>query len=201
MARTQQLNAAYEILSNPERRHAHDRELEAHQKSSVKARTAASPRHISRDVNLPLEEFLRGTTREVRVHDPSNPDGAEIYELIIPPDTAPGTRFRLPRSGSFAGGFVHLRVKALPHFRFKVRGGDLRCDLKISPQRALQGGQEMVRGISGAVLRVAIPRGAGRGEVLRIPGEGLPRPRGGRGDLFVRVIYRLEVRVTRRPGQ
>ena len=30
-------------------------------------------------------------------------------------------------------------------------------------------------------------------------GEGLPKPRGGRGDLLVRVTYRPEVRVTRLP--
>ena len=65
------------------------------------------------DVNLPLEDFLRGTTREVRINDPANPNGAEIYELVVPPDTAPGTRFRLPRAEPFAGGFVQLRVKVL----------------------------------------------------------------------------------------
>jgi curved DNA-binding protein len=146
-------------------------------------------------VNLRLEEFLRGTTREVRGNDPANPNGGEIYELVIPPDTAPGARFRLPRAGTFAGGFVQLRVKALPNFRFKVRGSDLRCDLKIKSEQAVQGGEEMVRGISGAMLRVKIPRAIGRGELIRISGEGLPKARGGRGDLLVRIDYRVAVRV------
>ena len=42
-----------------------------------------------------------------------------------------------------------------------------------------------------------IPRGAVRGEIIRISGEGLPRPRGGRGDLLVRITYRVEVRIAR----
>jgi DnaJ-class molecular chaperone len=44
---------------------------------------------------------------------------------------------------------------------------------------------------------VTIPRGVGRGEILRIPGEGLPKPRGGRGDMLVRITYRPEVKITR----
>ena len=108
-----------------------------------------------------------------------------------------GTRFRMPRTGSLAGGFVQLRVRALPSFRFKVRGSDLRCDLRIKPERAVQGGVEMVQGMTGALLRVPIPRAAGRHEIVRVPGEGLPKPRGGRGDLLVRITYRVELRVTR----
>jgi len=197
IARTQALNAAHEILSDPDLRATYDRELDAPKKSSTAARGGKIQRNLAQDVNLPLEDFLRGTTREVRVKDPANPDGAEIYELVIPPGTAPGTRFRLPREGTFTGGTVQLRAKALPNFRFKVRGSDLRCDLKIKPERAVQGGVETVRGISGALLRVKIPRGVARGEILRVPGEGLPKPRGGRGDLLIRISYRVEVRITR----
>jgi DnaJ-class molecular chaperone len=198
VARTQELNAAHEILSDPDLRAAYDRELDAPKKTSAPARGTKIQRNISQDVNLPLEDFLRGTTREVRVNDPANPNGAEIYELNIPPDTAPGTRFRLPRAEPFANGFVQLRVKALPSFRFKVRGSDLRCDLKIKAERAAQGGVEIIRGITGAMLRVTIPRRILRGEMLCVPGEGLPKPRGGRGDLLVRVTYQPQVRITRK---
>ncbi len=199
--RTQELNAAHETLSDPARRRGYDRELDASKKPAPKVRGTKIERNLSQDVHLRLEDFLRGTTREVRVNDPANPSGPEIYALVIPPDTAPGTRFRLPRAGSFGGGFVQLRVKALPGFRFKVRGSDLRCDLKIKSERAIKGGMEMIRGPAGAMLSVQVPRGISRGEVLRIAGEGLPRPRGGRGDLLVRIIYHVEVRVTRPSGR
>jgi len=199
--RTQELNAAHETLSDPARRGEYDRELEAPKASVVKTRTTKIQRNLSQDVNLRLEDFLRGTKREVCVNDPANPHGPEIYELVVPPDTAPGTRFRLPRGEPFAGGFVQLRVKALANFRFKVRGSDLRCDLKIKPERAAKGGTEMIHGLTGAMLRVPIPRGVERGEILRIPGEGLPKPRGGRGDLLVRINYRVEIRITRPTGR
>ena len=197
ITRTQELNAAYETLSDADLRAAYDREIDAPKKSSAPARGTKIQQNISQDVNIRLEDFLRGTTREIRVNDPAHPNDAEIYELVIPPNTAPSTRIRLSRAEPFAGGFVQLRVRALPNFRFKVRGSDLRCDLKINSKRAAQGGVEMIRGISGAMLRVQIPRGISRGEIIRISGEGLPKSRGGRGDLLIRITYRVEVRVSR----
>lgn len=195
--RTQALNAAHETLSDPARRSVYDHELDAPKRSASPLRAAKIQRNISREVHLRIEDFLRGTSREVRLNDPANPNGPEIYQLVIPPGTAPGTRVGLPRAEPFIGGFIQLRLRALPGFRFKVRGFDLRCDLKIKPDRAAQGGEEMIRGATGAMLRVPIPRGVGRNEIVRIPGEGLPKPRGGRGDLLVRITYHPEVRVSR----
>ena len=202
-ARMQALNAAHEILSDPARRMAYDRELDA-AAAPVKKRERESARmecNISHEVRLRLEDFVRGATLEVRVTDPANPNGAEIFPLEIPPGTAPGARFRLPRGEPFEGGAVTVRVKAMPGFRFKASGSDLRCDLRINTRRATQGGTEMIQGITGGMLRIQIPPGVGRSAVLRISGEGLPRPRGGRGDLLVRITYRPEVRTSRNAGR
>ncbi|MEN9572176.1 MAG: hypothetical protein RL514_31 [Verrucomicrobiota bacterium] len=197
VARTQALNAAYEVLGDPEQRRAYDAELDTAQVSTTPVRAAKIERNIAQEVHLRIEELLRGVTLEVRVNDPGNPDGPETYPLVVPPETAPGTRFRVGRSAPFAGGFVLVRTRVKPDFRFKVRGSDLRCDLKLKPERAAQGGTEMVRSATGSLLRVEIPRGVGRGEIVRLAGEGLPKPRGGRGDLLVRLTYRPEVRITR----
>ena len=187
VAQTQALNAAYEILSDPARRREYDRELAARPKPA--ARPGKTALNVSKEVYLRLDEFLRGTKLEVRINEPADA-GAELYELVIPPETAPGTRFKVARHG---GGGVTVRVKARPDFRFKVRGSDLRCDLKISSQRVRHGGTESVRGVAGNFLRIPIPAKVARGEIIRVPNEGLPKPRGGRGDLLVRILFSPEV--------
>jgi DnaJ-class molecular chaperone len=151
-------------------------------------------RNVAKDALVRIEELLRGTRLEIRVTEPSQTDGPEIYELIVPPGTAPGTRFKLNRTG---GGGVAVRVKARPDFRFTVRGSDLRCDLKISFQRASLGGTESVRGATGEFLRVLIPAKIARGEIIRIPDAGLPKARGGRGELLVRILYKPDVQIRR----
>ncbi len=195
--RTQELNAAYEILRDPARRRAYDRELDHASQAVAPGRGEKIEHNISQEVYLRIDDFLRGTALDVQVKDPANPGAAESYRVEIPPLTAPGTRLRLPRSGTAAKGVVQLRLRPLPGFRFKVRGSDLRTDLRISPQRAEQGGSEMIERPSGGMLRLTIPAKVKRGEIIRVPGEGMPKPRGGRGDLLVRIAYRPEVRVSR----
>lgn len=196
--RTQELNAAHEVLRDPARRRAYDRERDA---ARAPAPSTRIKRNISHDTYLRIEDFLRGTSLDVAVKDPAQPEGSENFQLVVPPMTAPGARFRLPRSAPFEGGYVEIRVRALPGFRFKAKGSDLRVDLRISAQRATSGGSETISGAAGGSVRVQIPAHVRRGEVLRIAGEGLPKARGGRGDLLVRIMYRPEVRVARTSGR
>jgi DnaJ-class molecular chaperone len=193
--RTQALNAAYEILGDPENRRAYDASRRT-AKPTPSARNSG-PRTLAQDVLLPLMDFLRGTRLEIRVADPAAPGETEVYELSVPPETAPGAKFCVPRTASPSGGVVVARLKPRPDPRFKVRGSDVRCDLRINAARATQGGMEMVRDVMGNSVRVTIPRNVARGELIRITAAGLPRPHGGRGDLIVRIQYRPEVKIRR----
>ncbi len=194
MARTQAINEAYRVLGDPARRAEYDAVREAGEKAAA-SRTPTPP--IKQDLQLALVDFFRGTTLHVEVRDPGHPAGYETYPLDVPPDTAPGTRFRIQREAPFTGGFVEVRVKPRPDRFFKPKGRDLRYDLTITARRAESGGTETLRGPGGNTLTVTIPARVKRGEILRLRGEGLPTPRGGRGDLLVRILYRLDVRVTR----
>lgn len=194
-ARTEELNAADEILRDPVRRRAYDRALDQASQAAAPGRGAKIEQNITQEVRLRIDDFLRGTSIDVEVNDPANPDGRETYRVEISAMTAPGARLRLPRRG--ARGFIQLRLKALPGFRFQARGSDLRTDLRISAQRAEQGGTEMIERPTGGMIRLTIPKRVKRGEIIRLSGEGMPKARGGRGDLLVRVAYRPEVRVSR----
>jgi curved DNA-binding protein len=197
IARSQQLNAAYEVLADRVRRRAYDQELDRGETSAREPSRGRIERNISQDVILPIDDFFRGASLTVQVNDAGNPAGTETYQLVIPPMTPPGARFQLRRAEPMDAGFVQVRLKARPTSRFKARGSDLRCDLRISTSRAAAGGAEMMTGATGRSLRLTIPRNVKRGEIIRLAGEGLPKARGGRGDLLVRVTYRPEVRVTR----
>jgi len=104
-------------------------------------------------------------------------------------------------SDTIEGGVVNVRLRVLPGARFKARGSDLRGDLRINARRAAQGGTEIMLGPVGAPMPVGIPAGIGRGAIVRLRGEGLPKPRGGRGDLLVRITYRPEVHISRTSGR
>jgi curved DNA-binding protein len=197
VAKLQAVNAAHEVLADPARRRAYDEEHD------IAASPGAAPRgriqrNLAQDVRLRVDEFFRGATIDLRVNDPGNPDGEERYAFVMPPDTAPGSRFRVPRTGAMAGGFITVRVKVSPGARFKAKGSDLQCEVRISNQRAANGGSEMIPSAGGKMLRLQIPAGVARGELLRIRGEGLPKTNGGRGDLIVKITYRPEIRIGRR---
>ncbi len=192
--RIQALNAAYEVLSDPVQRRAYERELNRASQAAAPGRQGKIERHIKQDVHLRIEDFLRGRSLQVEVNDPAQSGEREIYQVEIPAMTAPGTPLRLPRQDG--GGQLELRLKALPGFRFKLRGSDLRTDLRISLPRAEQGGNEMIERPTGGMIRLTIPKRVKRGEIIRLPGEGMPRPRGGRGDLLVRITYRPTVRIS-----
>ena len=193
----QAINEAHETLSDPTRRQIYNRDLDDHQ-SRERPRAGSGKAAIKQDVNIPIRDFFRGTSLDVRVTDPSNPGGTETYQLEVPAETAPGSRFRIARDKNSGGGTVEVRVKALPNHHFKARGSDLRCDLRLSLDRVTRGGVERVQGPAAGMISVVIPPRISRGEIIRVSGEGLPKARGGRGDLLVRITFRPTVHVSQR---
>jgi DnaJ-class molecular chaperone len=113
-------------------------------------------------------------------------------DVTIPKGVTEGTKIRLAgQGGRSAGGGsegdLYLKVKILPHPFFHVEGHDLLCDVSVSYDDAMLGGEIELPALQGP-LSLRIPPGTQGGKQMRLRGQGLPMPGGaGPGDIIARV--------------
>jgi len=124
-------------------------------------------------VEVTLAEVAKGTERTVAV------DGRRL-QVKIPPGVTDGAKIRLRDQG------VTLTVKVKPDPRFTRHGANLATELPLSLPEALLGAEVPVPTLNGRV-KLRIRPNTQNGQVIRIPGRGLPK-RGHpdqKGDLLV----------------
>ena len=117
-------------------------------------------------------------------------------EVQIPPGVKGGSRIRVagkggPGGGGAAPGDLFLRVEVRDHPRFERRGDDLYVDVEVLVADAALGGEVRVPTLKGRTLALRVPAGTQSGKTFRLAGQGMPRQRGGYGDLHVRVRLTL----------
>jgi len=122
-------------------------------------------------------------------------------KVKIPAGIEDGARIRLAGRGEPgpAGGvagdlFVIVRVAA--HTRFGRRGSDLTLTLPITYPEAALGAKVKVPTLDRAVT-LKIPAGTASGRTFRVRGRGLPKGRGGSGDLLVTVEVAVPSKLSR----
>ncbi|WP_222402892.1 J domain-containing protein [Rhizobium leguminosarum] len=119
----------------------------------------------------------------------SLPEGREIG-FALPAGTTDGHEIRLKGQGFKLPGMqrgdavINIRIAADP--RFTVDGFDLHVVLPLSIENAVLGTEARIEGPSGP-LNVTIPAWSGSDKTIRIPGQGLPREEGVKGDLVVEL--------------
>jgi curved DNA-binding protein len=118
------------------------------------------------------------------------PDGRS-YDVSIPPGVRDGQRIRLAGEGAAGSGGgpvgdILIRIRLRPHPRFRLEGDDLYVQLPVSPWEAALGATVELRTLDGTA-QLTVPSGSSCGRRLRLRGEGMPRPRGGAGDLYAEV--------------
>ena len=125
------------------------------------------------------------------------PDGS-VLDVAIPPGTRDGQVLRLrgkgrPGIGGGPAGDALIEIEVRPHHVFTRKGDDIHVELPISLKEAVLGGKVKVPTPSGAVT-MSVPKWSNTGTVLRLKGQGVPKPGGGRGDEYVALKVMLPER-------
>lgn len=156
-------------------------------------------RDLEAELTLDFQQAVFGITTHVQL----STDGASLRQVRvrIPAGVEDGQLVRLAgqgqpgRNGGPAGD-LFVRVRVTPHRLFGRKGRDLTLTVPITYPEAVLGAEIKVPTLDGPPVTVRIPAGTPTGRTLRVRGHGVPRPRGGRGDLLVTV----EVAVPQRVG-
>ena len=119
-------------------------------------------------------------------------DGKTI-DLKLPAGVEDGTQMRLagkgePGPGGAGDALVSIRLQ--PHAFFRREGENLRLDLPISLNEAVNGAKVKVPTAEGPVMLSVAP-GSSSGKVLRLKGRGFSRKDGTRGDQLVTLEVQL----------
>lgn len=119
-------------------------------------------------------------------------DGKTI-DLKLPAGVEDGTQMRLKGKGErgpggAGDGLVTIAVE--PHAFFRRDGHDVRLELPITLDEAVNGAKVKVPTVDGAVMLTVSPS-SGSGKVLRLKGRGFSMKNGHRGDQLVTLEIEL----------
>jgi len=126
-------------------------------------------------------DAINGATRRV-----SLPDGSSL-DVKVPEGVRDGQTIRLrgkghPGTGGGPSGDAYVEISVRSHKVFRREADDIVLDLPISIDEAVLGGKVDLPTTGGRV-RMAIPKGASSGQILRLKGKGVKRAKGGgKGD-------------------
>lgn len=206
----QQINEAWQILKDPQKRQLFDESLKKVQKSAPSLRQEMSPnvetqekpakkleKPIDLEVSLKvsLEDLCQSLSKTVHYFKPVY--GAKTKSSIaiqIPAGIKQGTSLRFKGKGGAEGrkkfGDLYVKIQIKPHNIFQL--------IKDSRDLILERPISFVEAIEGKKLEIPSPYGflmlnlnppVQHKQLLKIKGQGLPKNlKGDRGDLFVKIF-------------
>ena len=158
------------------------------------ARRRARPRAVA-DAEYPVEvsllEAYKGAERVLELRGADG--GTRRLSVKIPAGVRDGQRIRL--AGQAEGGDLYLQMKVKPHPLFARDADDLRMALPVALHEAMLGAEVTVPTLKGRVS-LRIPPETQNGRTIRLAGQGMPRPGGGFGDLYVTVNVVLPTKLS-----
>jgi DnaJ-class molecular chaperone len=169
-------------------------------RTRARAQRHAKGRDVEHEIELDLEDALRGTVQRLAI----NQDGEQrTVEVRIPPGVVDGSRVRVSGegergSGTGGSGDLYLRVKLRPHPRFDRQGRDLYTKVRVPVTTAVLGGEVDVPTLAGKSLRLKVPPTTQNGQIFRLRTHGLPTTakNGQPGDLYATVDVAVPQRLS-----
>lgn len=132
-------------------------------------------------LKVPFIDAVTGADQRITLSD------GKTIDLKLPKGVEEATQMRLkgkgePGPGGAGDALVTITIKK--HAFFLREGNDVRIDLPITLDEAVNGAKVKVPTASGAVMLTITP-GSGSGKVLRLKGKGFSKKTGPRGDQLV----------------
>jgi curved DNA-binding protein len=160
-----------------------------------RAPQARAGRDVEQEIELPLEDVYRGTTRRFSIqHDGQT----RTVDVRIPAGVGDGSRVRVSGegeqgSGGAQSGDLYLRIRTSPHPQFERKGRDLYTRVPIPLTTAVLGGEADVQTLGGKSLRLKIPPTTQNAQVFRLKGHGMPATSktDEHGDLYATVDVQM----------
>ncbi|MFM5917866.1 MAG: DnaJ C-terminal domain-containing protein [Novosphingobium sp.] len=150
-------------------------------------RAAPKGANVQYKLGVSLTDAATRATQRITLAD------GKTIDLKLPAGVEDGTQMRLagkgePGPGGAGDAIVTIQIQ--PHAWFRRDGDNLRLDLPVSLDEAVNGAKVRVPTAEGAVMLTLAP-GTSSGKTLRIPGKGMSRKDGTRGDQLVTIEVQL----------
>jgi curved DNA-binding protein len=141
--------------------YAHQQNKSLNVQTTITLEEAFSGKELVANLKLPS-----GRTQTIQVNIPAGIDNGSTMRLHgLGDDVIPN----VPR------GDVNLTIQVLPNDRFQRQGDDLMSNIEISCIEAMLGSSVEIESIDGKRLDVKINAGIQPGQIMSIPGYGMPK--------------------------
>jgi len=198
----QEVQAAYETLSDPSKRQQYDNPQPqgfhfgggggqgfdemfghmfggGHPFGDIFGRRPQPVRNrtLNLQTQITLEEAFYGKEMIATIQLPSGRD--RVLEIKIPAGVVDGTTLRLAGMGddsigNMPRGDIHLSIHVMQHSEFQRQGDDLIKSISINCIDAMLGKNVKVNTLEGRMLEVTIAPGTQNGQTLAVQGYGMP---------------------------
>lgn len=194
----QEIQAAYDVLGDPEKRQAYDNPSPSHTGFNFQSSgfppefeemfgnmfggmfrqpTQKRNKTLNIQTSITLEEAFSGKNLIANIVLPSGRD--QLVEVRIPAGVKDGTTFRLTGLGddsipNIPRGDIHLSINVHQHAVFQRQNDDLLLSINLNCLDAIIGKTITIETIDKKTLETTIQPGTQHGQILAIHGFGMP---------------------------